>query len=65
MSVWPPTAVQESEEAARAASYAKFQNNGPEYYGDIDELDADLVEEERAMEQEGESGCACLHAISR
>jgi hypothetical protein len=49
------TAVQESEESARAMSFQKFKNQGTDYYGDVDEMDVKLVEEEEEMEIEGES----------
>ncbi len=37
-------------------SYQKFKNRGPDYYGDVDEMDAKLVGEEEEMEIEGEFG---------
>lgn len=47
-------AQQASEESARNASFQMFRNQGPEYYGDIDEMDEKLADEEDALAREGE-----------
>lgn len=39
-------AVQATEESARNASFQMFRNQGPQYYGDADDLDAGLAKEE-------------------
>ncbi|RSH91092.1 NineTeen Complex (NTC) component [Saitozyma podzolica] len=39
-------ATQASEESARNASFQMFRHQGPEYYGDVDEMDAKLAQEE-------------------
>lgn len=46
-------AVAETEDAARFSSFQKFRDQGPEYYGDLDEVDPELVKEEEEMEIEG------------
>ncbi|KIY44803.1 Isy1-like splicing factor [Fistulina hepatica ATCC 64428] len=43
---------EEEEENIALAYYRKFMNQGPSYYGDMDEADAQLLEFERAAEQE-------------
>ncbi|KAJ9100659.1 hypothetical protein QFC21_003704 [Naganishia friedmannii] len=45
-------AVAETEDAARFSSFQKFRNQGGEYYGDLDEVDPELVKEEEEMEVE-------------
>ncbi|GHJ87318.1 hypothetical protein NliqN6_3720 [Naganishia liquefaciens] len=45
-------AVQESEDNARFASFQKFRNHGGDYYGNVDEVDPELVKEEEEMEVE-------------
>ncbi|ORY25631.1 Isy1-like splicing factor [Naematelia encephala] len=48
-------AIQASEESARNASFQMFRNQGPEYYGDTDEGDAELIaEEEESARKEWE-----------
>jgi hypothetical protein len=47
-------ATQASEESARNASFQMFRNQGPEYYGDFDEADEALAEEEEKASREGE-----------
>lgn len=42
-----------SEEEQSYAHYKKFQNQGPEYYGDLDEADGSLLEYEKAAEEAG------------
>jgi len=46
-------AVAETEESARNTAFQKFKNQGAEYYGDVDEMDQDLVKEEEELEREG------------
>jgi hypothetical protein len=46
-------AVQETEDAARFSSFQKFRDNGDDYYGNVDEVDPELVKEEEEMEVEG------------
>lgn len=46
-------ATQASEESARNASFQMFRNQGPEYYGDFDEADEALAEEEEKASREG------------
>lgn len=54
-------AVQETEESARHTAFQKFRNQGADYYGDVDEMDQELVKEEEAMErQDWDSACARL-----
>lgn len=48
-------AAQATEESARNASFQMFRNQGPEYYGDQDEGDADLLDEEEKAAREGGS----------
>lgn len=47
-------AIQETEDNARYASFQKFRNHGDDYYGNVDEVDPELVKEEEEMEVEGE-----------
>jgi len=49
------TAQQASEESARNASFQMFRNQGPEYYGDFDEADGALAEEEEQASRAGQS----------
>ena len=42
-----------NEESARNASFQRFRNQGPAYYGDEDELDAALLEEEEDLARQG------------
>jgi pre-mRNA-splicing factor ISY1 len=46
-------AIQETEDNARYASFQKFRYHGDDYYGNVDEVDAELVKEEEEMEVEG------------
>lgn len=46
-------AIQETEDAARFSSFQKFRDNGDDYYGNLDEVDPELVKEEEEMEVEG------------
>jgi pre-mRNA-splicing factor ISY1 len=48
-------AQQASEESARNASFQMFRNQGPEYYGDFDEADDALAEEEEQASRAGQS----------
>jgi len=45
-------AQQATEESARNASFQMFRNQGADYYGDTDEVDAGLAEEEDALARE-------------
>lgn len=45
----------ENEEAARSELFQRFQNQGPEYYGDFDELSGGLLDLEREDEIKGQS----------
>jgi len=42
-----------TEESARNASFQMFRNQGPDYYGDNDEMDPGLAAEEDASQREG------------
>lgn len=44
---------EEEEENQALAFYKKFMNQGPAYFGDLDENDGKLLEFEREAEQEG------------
>jgi pre-mRNA-splicing factor ISY1 len=44
---------EEDEENATHTFYKKFTNQGPAYFGDVDEADGDLLKYEEAAEQEG------------
>ncbi|KAF8064871.1 Isy1-like splicing factor [Lyophyllum atratum] len=44
---------EEEEENQALAYYKKFMNQGPSYYGDLDEEDGTLLEYERQAEEEG------------
>lgn len=44
---------QATEESARTASFQMFRHQGPDYYGDEDELDKELVDSEDAEAREG------------
>lgn len=52
--------MQETEESARHTAFQKFRNQGADYYGDVDEMDQELVKEEEAMERQGQSSEAKL-----
>ncbi|KAG8808220.1 NineTeen Complex (NTC) component [Serendipita sp. 399] len=41
---------EEDEDKATAEFYKKFTNNGPDYYGDLDEADGELLEFEKRAE---------------
>jgi pre-mRNA-splicing factor ISY1 len=45
----------EDEDKATAEFYKKFTNNGPSYYGDLDEADGELLDFEQQAEEDG--GC--------
>lgn len=45
--------VDEDEDNQTLAYYKKFMNQGPAYYGDLDEEDESLLESERLAEEEG------------
>lgn len=47
---------EEEEENQTLAFYKKFTNQGPAYYGDLDERDEYLLEYERVAEEEGGYG---------
>ena len=44
---------EEDEENATHTFYKKFTNQGPAYFGDLDEADGKLLKYEEAAEQEG------------
>jgi len=44
---------EEDEENATNTFYKKFTNQGPAYFGDLDEADGELLKYEEAAEQEG------------
>ena len=46
---------EEDEENATHSFYKKFSNQGPAYFGDLDEADGELIKYEEAAEQEGAS----------
>lgn len=46
---------EEDEENQVQAYYKKFTNQGPTYFGDLDEADGKLLEFERHAEEEGAS----------
>lgn len=46
----------EDEENVAKNFYKKFTNQGPSYFGDLDEADGKLLEFERGAEDEG--GCS-------
>ena len=48
-------AKDEDEENQAQAFYKKFTNQGPPYYGDLDERDGSLLEYERKQEEAGAS----------
>jgi pre-mRNA-splicing factor ISY1 len=50
----------EDEDKATAEFYKKFTNNGPSYYGDLDEADGELLDFEQQAEEDGE----CLVSTS-
>jgi pre-mRNA-splicing factor ISY1 len=45
---------EDDEDKAAAEFYKKFTNNGPSYYGDLDEADGELLGFEQQAEEEGE-----------
>lgn len=44
---------QATEESARTASFQMFRHQGPDYYGDEDELDKELIDSEDVQAREG------------
>lgn len=44
---------EEEEENQAFAFYKKFMNQGPSYYGDLDENDGTLIQHEHAAEEQG------------
>lgn len=46
---------EEEEENQALAHYKRFMNQGPAYYGDLDEADGKLLTYEREAEEDGES----------
>ena len=44
---------EEDEQNQAQSFYKKFTNQGPSYFGDLDESDAKLIEFERQAEEEG------------
>jgi hypothetical protein len=56
--------TEEEEENQALSFYKKFMNQGPSYYGDLDEVDGKLLEYERTTEEEGMfSDCAMMSYI--
>lgn len=45
---------EEEEENQALGYYKKFMNQGPGYFGDLDEQDPELLEYERQQEEAGE-----------
>lgn len=50
---FPLTAAATDEDSLRAELYKRYRNQGPVYYGDADEADASLLEDDRAAEEKG------------
>ncbi|ORX33453.1 Isy1-like splicing factor [Kockovaella imperatae] len=46
------SAQQATEESARNASFQMFRHQGPDYYGDVDDVDGGLLEEEDKLARE-------------
>lgn len=44
---------EEDEDNQALAFYKKFMNQGPVYYGDLDETDGSLIKAEQEAEEEG------------
>ncbi|KAJ3932456.1 MAG: Isy1-like splicing factor [Lentinula lateritia] len=56
--------VDEDEDNQTLAYYKKFMNQGPAYYGDLDEEDESLLESERlAEEEEWQEAYTILHEV--
>lgn len=57
---------EEEEENKTFAYYKKYMNQGPEYYGDLDEVDGKLLAYEKEAEEEGEelSFVLCNSSVS-
>ena len=51
--------TEEDEENKVQNYYKKFQNQGPEYFGDLDEADGKLLQYEMHAEEEG----TCVSAV--
>jgi pre-mRNA-splicing factor ISY1 len=47
---------EEEEENQALSYYKKFMNQGPSYFGDLDESDGKLLEYEQEAEEEGTPG---------
>lgn len=43
------------EESERAEIYKRYRNQGPAYYGDMDEADGAVLKDDRASEEKGTS----------
>ncbi|EIM87165.1 pre-mRNA-splicing factor ISY1 [Stereum hirsutum FP-91666 SS1] len=55
---------EEDEETATQGFYKRFTNQGPAYFGDLDEVDGELLKYEQAAEEnEYEEACANLREI--
>lgn len=56
---------EEDEENQVHAYYKKFTNQGPSYYGDLDEKDGSLLEYEKEMEEAGKLSrmCGCYTTL--
>lgn len=52
---------EEEEENQALAYYKKFMNQGPAYFGDLDEADGTLLEYEQEAEEEGAPGHSITH----
>lgn len=50
---------QATEESARTASFQMFRHQGPDYYGDEDELDKELIDSEDVQAREGMLSIIC------
>lgn len=46
---------EEDEETATQGFYKRFTNQGPAYFGDLDEVDGELLKYEQAAEENGAS----------
>lgn len=49
------------EDAVRREIYKKYRNQGPAYYGDLDDADASLLVDDRELEEQGASLPFVLH----
>ena len=49
---------EEDEENATQSFYKKYTNQGPAYFGDLDEVDGELLKYEEEAEQAGTQSCS-------